>query len=129
MAGSIAAWRAWGVADDGSLMSVYSRVRWPARTALEADRPISLSHGKGIFAWKDPDFLEKWVACAIILNRRGDFALAGRGIAWGRVSLWGRVVEHEDGWRATKAYPLDLKVWKADPARVAARYLVEAVEG
>jgi hypothetical protein len=26
----------------------------------------------------------------------------------GRVMLWGRVVEHEDGWRAERAYPLDV---------------------
>ena len=25
----------------------------------------------------------------------------------GRVLLWGRAVEHEDGWRAERAYPLD----------------------
>lgn len=26
----------------------------------------------------------------------------------GRVLLWGNVVEHEGGWRAERAYPLDL---------------------
>jgi hypothetical protein len=26
----------------------------------------------------------------------------------GRVALWGRVVEHEHGWRASHALPLDL---------------------
>ena len=31
----------------------------------------------------------------------------------GRVLLWGRVVEHQDGWRAERAYPLD--VYTGDP--------------
>lgn len=33
------------------------------------------------------------------------------GWAFGRVSLWGRIVEHERGWRAEHAYPYDLTVW------------------
>jgi hypothetical protein len=33
------------------------------------------------------------------------------GWAFGRVSLWGRIVEHETGWRAQYAYPYDLTVY------------------
>jgi hypothetical protein len=32
----------------------------------------------------------------------------------GRVLLWGRAVEHEDGWRAERAYPLDFYTGDAE---------------
>ena len=37
----------------------------------------------------------------------------GRVVAWafGQVSLWGRIVEHADGWRAEYAYPYALTVF------------------
>jgi len=34
-----------------------------------------------------------------------------RDVAFGRVSLWGNIVEHEDGYRAEFAYPLDLYIY------------------
>ena len=36
------------------------------------------------------------------------------GWAFGRVSLWGRIVECEDGWRAEYAYPYELEVYACD---------------
>ena len=36
---------------------------------------------------------------------------AAAGWAFGRVSLWGRIVEHEHGWRAEHAYPYDVTVY------------------
>lgn len=39
------------------------------------------------------------------------------GWAFGRVSLWGRVAEHETGWRAEQAYPYELTVY--GPSEVA----------
>jgi hypothetical protein len=41
----------------------------------------------------------------------------GKGaLAWafGRVSLWGRIVEHVDGWRAEYAYPYEITVYGPD---------------
>ena len=44
----------------------------------------------------------------------------------GRVSLWGRVVEHSRGWRAQYAYPYSLCVFdKVRGERLRARYAVE----
>ena len=39
-------------------------------------------------------------------------------IAYGRVSLWGRIVEHKHGYRAQFAYPLDLVLAGGDTALV-----------
>jgi hypothetical protein len=46
----------------------------------------------------------------------------------GRVALWGRVVEHEEGYRAQRAYPQMLYVLgpAGTAARLASRYGVEA---
>jgi len=52
----------------------------------------------------------------------------GRPLAIGRVSLWGRVVENVDGWRAEYAYPYELAVRRGDEATLAAlrrAYLVD----
>jgi hypothetical protein len=38
------------------------------------------------------------------------FALRNRRLVVGRVSLWGTVIEHDDGWRASHAFPSDLYV-------------------
>lgn len=50
------------------------------------------------------------------------------GWAWGSVSLWGRVIEHEQGWRAQYAYPYALSVESPDDAVATAirrEYLVD----
>lgn len=52
----------------------------------------------GIYATREPDRASRYV---------GESA-AGR--IFGLVALWGRVVEHEHGWRASHAYPSHLLV-------------------
>jgi hypothetical protein len=59
----------------------------------------------GIYAAREP--AGAWT----YLRGRDDARTVTRVI--GRVALWGRVVEHEDGWRAERAYPLD--VYTGDP--------------
>ena len=49
---------------------------------------------------------------------------SGGAVAYGRVALWGRVVEHERGWRGQRARPLELLLCGADDE--VARELVEA---
>lgn len=43
------------------------------------------------------------------------------GYAWGTVSIWGRVIEHDNGWRAEFAYPKELKA-TSDAEQVSALY-------
>ncbi len=74
---------------------------WPFRKPLEsvcAQSEVSpcnheghqVGHGCGIYAYKNDSL---WIAPC-----------------WGKVALWGRIVEHEDGYRAQYAYPLELHV-------------------
>ena len=49
-------------------------------------------------------------------------------VALGRVSLWGRVIENVDGWRAQYAYPYDLLLLGGDQAQASElrrRYAVD----
>jgi hypothetical protein len=55
----------------------------------------------GIYAARDP--------AAILSYLRGRDEPATVARVLGRVQLWGRVIEHEAGWRAERARPLE--VW------------------
>lgn len=74
----------------------------------------------GIYAVRERPLLDRLLA-----------SLPGPGLlplAIGRVSLWGRVVENVDGWRAEFAYPYDLTLVGGDEATVQAlrrSYLVD----
>jgi hypothetical protein len=50
----------------------------------------------------------------------GEYVL---GWAFGRVSLWGRIVECEHGWRAQQAYPYAIDVYAEPPVAAALRRL------
>jgi hypothetical protein len=41
----------------------------------------------------------------------GSYRDSGGATALGRVALWGRIIEHENGWRGQFAYPLDVVVF------------------
>ena len=83
-------------------------------------------HACGIHAFKERADAEvypsTWEA------RRSGGARSADVYAIGRVSLWGRIVEHERGYRAALAYPFDLFL-QAQHHRLAiplaARYGVE----
>ena len=59
------------------------------------------------------------------LERRAPFYNDGRVV--GRVALWGDVVESESGWRAQRAYPLELFVPAATTLRGGCAYVDEIV--
>jgi hypothetical protein len=114
---AIVGWRSWIVTEgiDGlELRSVVYQHPWPSREALSmecepggclgARWPIQ-PHSCGIHAFKDRGeaarFPGTWE------SRRAD----GAGVSTyviGQVSLWGRVVEHERGYRGQFAYPFAL---------------------
>ncbi|HEV2643410.1 MAG TPA: hypothetical protein VGT98_11915, partial [Candidatus Elarobacter sp.] len=91
---------------------------WEPRQALRAvcgkfetthDAPWMTCHC-GVHAYRQEDkALEHFNS---FINRNGDEVV---GWAFGKVSLWGRTVEHEDGWRSEWAYPLSLTVYADDP--------------
>ena len=136
----IVAWRAWTLVDavDGpELRSVVYAHAWPARRPLRVEcepggclaaRWPAQPHSCGIHAFKDcagaVEFPAMWEA------RRFSQHVTPREYVVGQVSLWGRVVEHERGYRAELAYPYMLLLAPEHSelaARLASRYAVDVL--
>ena len=93
IAGAIIGWRAWRPGPSGSLLSLSRNEAWPVDRCLVA----RCGHAKheapasgctcGIYAFRSP------------LD-------TPPGLLVGQVKLWGRVIEHEHGYRAEFARPL-----------------------
>ena len=136
----VVAWRAWALVETGEgpeLRSVVYAHPWPARAALRmacepggcrgARWPMQL-HACGIHAFKDRAdavaFPSMWEA-----RRFPQGAFPEQSVV-GQVSLWGRVVEHERGYRGELAYPYALLL-SPDQGRfaapLAARYNVDVL--
>lgn len=111
IAGPIIAWRLWKIRQDGILLSVaHSSVAWPTGAPLEGTYEGDASWGRGlvgstagVYAMKTRELLAGHTY--------------GRDCLVGQVALWGRVVEHEKGYRAQWAYPtmVDLSVKEPMP--------------
>lgn len=102
----ITGWRGWGLSKSGRLEALGQNTAWPVKEALTAVCENSGGHvapnwscSCGIWAFKDVDNL----AASI-----GQYAVK----VIGTVSLWGKVIETENGYRAEKAYPKEL--WLLD---------------
>ena len=119
---AIIGWRRWRVDHRGYLLAEYKEETWPT---LEAKTAICAVLGALHFS-ASGQLLEapvKGCACEIYAYKTeaGLQAEMGANIlnrAWGEVSLWGRVIEHQDGYRAQFAYP---KTLTTGDVRVAAR--------
>jgi len=103
-------WRVWCVVETAEglrLASVIHDELWPLGTELVArcqserhhDAPVETC-ACGIYAAREPATVLSY------LRGRDEPNTIGRVL--GRVALWGRVVEHEHGWRASRALPLEL---------------------
>ena len=100
LAGPILGWRVWRIALDGELVSAYTPAGWPARAPIVArcyEHPgqHEAPHEQcvcGVYACDDAN-------AALFYAHRSGSAVVGR------TKLWGRVVEHEAGWRAERSYP------------------------
>lgn len=91
-------WRVWCVRQtrDGlRLASVIHEADWPAGGELHA---CCVEGAHGIHAARDP------AAIWTYLRGRDGADIVARVL--GLVALTGRVIEHENGWRAERAYPL-----------------------
>ena len=121
-ADALTGWRVWCVVRHGAELRLGSVIQddlWPADAPFvarcRAHEPpanrllIRDPHAHdvpaaactcGIYATREP--AGAWT----YLRGRDEPGTVARVI--GRVMLWGRVVEHEDGWRAECAYPLDV---------------------
>ena len=119
----IIAWRLWvmkGSASDldsWNLGSVSHDTRWPGQRGLEAVcleefdqlETDEFTHPEpapvlrctcGIYALKTPDALTEWTS----------YLAGGKIFVMGEVSLWGKVLKFEQGYRAQFAYPYSLYV-------------------
>ncbi len=93
-------WRVWCVREtrDGiRLASVIHEADWPVAGELHA---CCIEGKHGIHAARDP------AAIWTYLRGRDEPDVIARVL--GRVALTGRVIEHEHGWRAERAYPLSV---------------------
>lgn len=106
----IVAWRLWytPVIDERFRPILHSPVYgtvWPHGEPLQAEcaecksTPSALGHHCGICGWKSASDIPTTTASA-----------SDRFVIAGQVSLWGKVAEHERGWRAEYAYPYGLAV-------------------
>ena len=110
------------------LRSLTEPTFWPPGRRLEAScHAVPQEHEApsvgcecGVWAFRTSAAVEATVAA---------YRYCGAPIAFGRVALWGRVIEHELGWRGALAAPLDLFVCgssEAATSELAAAYGVEA---
>ena len=107
--------RGWRLTDDDHLRSLSLSIRWPPGSPLVAE-----CYATSDKCHKTPTFDSDWsrhqyhVPCGIYGMK--DFADPIPGfwgaddIIAGKVSQWGRIIEHEAGYRAEYAYPLELFV-------------------
>jgi hypothetical protein len=101
-------WRVWCVVETRAgllLASVIHDHVWPVgretvAACLHGHAAPNADCACGIHAAREP------AAVLSYLHGRDEPSTVARVL--GRVRLWGRVVEHEGGWRAERAYPLDL---------------------
>jgi hypothetical protein len=107
---ALTGWRAWalGSAADGEpelRPIVYSGERWPAREVAQARCPPRAGSGH-----RSP---EVRCTCGLYVVDGLDRlpAITGRDVTViGSASIWGRLVEHESGFRAEFAYPSRLRL-------------------
>jgi hypothetical protein len=132
-------YRKWDVRD-GRLVSHYNQV-WPLRAPAQAvctrcsraglPIPSGTKHGHfagegcGLYAWSAPELVERH--CTLLSKRIQ---------CWGVVEGWGRVVEHEKGFRVlcmrplalSPLFPIDLKLLEDMAAAYEIRLLMSAGE-
>lgn len=127
----ILGWRLWQVRYDGEGHRLESftwhHIAWPEQTRLEArcavhrDEAPAEGHECGIHAFTTrelaEDLLRRYTGQTLRYYDRDPEMPEhrnGRPVALGRVSLWGRILAREFGFRAQYAYPYELFVAQGD---------------
>jgi hypothetical protein len=126
----ILGWRLWHVRPHGGDFRLESftrhHVSWPSLSRLEASCAAhgfgapATGHECGIYAFKTrelaEELLRRYVGVRHCYGRENEILPPPRGrpIALGSVSLWGRILERERGYRAQYAYPYELFLLNAD---------------
>ncbi len=114
VAGPIVGWRLWAVDRDGILYGVGHRKAWPMGEPMRAAcvsegwvrHPAPVAGCQcGVYGVKQREMVPVWTY----------HANEGEQIVLGQVALWGRVIEHRDGYRAEWGYPARIVVTRARP--------------
>ena len=93
-------WRVWRVTKSGKfILSPHTPEVWVPGEAVTADSTPSPDGATGLYACRTQS--ELWENQ--MLGRYGV-----PDIVWGRVSMWGTVIEHVGGYRATHMYPMSI---------------------
>lgn len=117
--------RVWFVTEDGLLFSWHVNSLWPPKHTMKATcrsvEPDQTHYSEdfeylpaptvgcacGIYASRDPLY---WTREALKPRYSG---FEWRSFAWGETWLWGRLIEHANGYRAEMAYPKTVHVYDA----------------
>lgn len=133
----IVGWRTWFVLPhEGVLRPIYMRgLAWKPGQAVEAVCPETLH-----VAPEDGCRCGVWAVCHPMLLSETHWRIAPPDdrdplpgiLVVGQIAMWGRVIQHERGWRSSHAYPKHLYVFSPDEAIAAAlrdRYHVPVTWG
>jgi hypothetical protein len=145
----VVGWRLWQVRPhaDGHRLESFTahHVTWPTRRRLEATCAVhggfapARDHECGIYALRTQelaeDLLRRYVGVRQRYGRDDELPpppRPARPIALGRVSLWGRILEREHGFRAQYAYPYEVVLLGGDD-RIAhdlrSLYAIDVIRG
>jgi hypothetical protein len=120
--GGIVGWRSWRVPCFGDDLRSFNGELWPVRKALRAtcrNGAPECCKGEyctcGLYAWKH--------RISLIENQSVANSL------FGEVWLWGKIIEHEKGYRAEYSYPKSFVNSGPDARRLARIYGVKLIEG
>jgi hypothetical protein len=119
--GGIVGWRSWRVPCFGDDLRSFNGELWPVRKALRATCKSGAPQdclGEnctcGLYSWKERKNLAE--------NMSGYNAIIGE------VWMWGKIIEHEKGYRAEYSYPKSFVNSGPDARRLARIYGVKLVE-
>jgi hypothetical protein len=117
---AIVGYRSWAVSPNGVLSGIAVAQPWAPKRALRAvcNGHDSATNGQpNAHLNADGSWAEAPVqacACGIYAVKKQATESDGANRAFGEVYLWGRIVEHEQGYRAEYAYPKSLTVCGTD---------------
>ena len=147
----LVAYRAWSVSPSGALSALHHSAIWPERKPMEATcKDVGPDMPLKVFANQAPDGLacghayraamrppvytvpHKGCVCGIYAHKDGTgsyikTAQATANRAWGEVYIWGKVLDHEHGYRAQFAYPKLISTNSPYAAQIEAKYGVPCV--
>lgn len=95
--GETIGWRCWRLADEGLLGSMAAQDLWLPDEPMKADK-VQATYGTGVHAFKE--FGQAW----------REYRYCGSQLIFGRVALWGEMVEFSKGYKGQFGRPFSFDV-------------------